>query len=152
MPDKSAIEVITEVLREHRPSIASEVGPEPYWCGDDETDGCGSWNRTTHARWRDHLAAEIDKALGGLHREYHANFSNGDEFGCYDRDAYDGIVAYHGACSTQLRGQSRWVSGWTPEVTDQSEATTTSSHSAHEAQEVAREIVDTWPTDGPLDG
>ncbi len=84
MPDKSAIEVITEVLREHRPSIASEVGPEPYWCGDDETDGCGSWNRTTHARWRDHLAAEIDKALG--------------------------------------------------------------------AQEVAREIVDTWPTDGPLDG
>ena len=47
MPDKSAIEVITEVLREHRPSIASEVGPEPYWCGDDETDGCGSWNRTT---------------------------------------------------------------------------------------------------------
>lgn len=88
MPDKSAVEAIAGVLAAHE--LRYNIGNE-CTCGGWLDSGPG-WRRVLH-NWRDHLAAEIDKALGGLRRET-ANLA------AYPADN----VAMH----------DRWIGGWTP--------------------------------------
>jgi hypothetical protein len=58
MPD-SPIGGIAAILRVHRPCIDNEVGTEPFWCGDDDDIGCGTWDKLRHPLWRDHIAAAV---------------------------------------------------------------------------------------------
>ena len=104
---------ITQVMREHRRGTAlygDDRGGYYYRCS------CG-WrihvtdDTPTHT---EHLAAEIDTALGGLTPEWAAVDNEGHYFGSSpnsreaaqeDADNYDGMTVHY-----------RWVSGWTPEA------------------------------------
>ena len=53
--------IIADVLRCHHPSIDPETSSEPYHCGDDNST---CWDKTVYPRGRQHVAAEVVKALG----------------------------------------------------------------------------------------
>lgn len=76
MSDMSAVEVIAGVLRQRQP-----YGLEPEWA--------------------EHVAAEVDKALGGLAREV----SQATRMCSYPGSDGPCVGKHHG----------RWVGGWTPE-------------------------------------
>lgn len=110
----TAQELIADVLARHYPSIDNEVGTQPYWCGDD--NGCGTWDRAVHRHWRDHLAAEIDKALGGLTLEWASGQIHPGETEYVVTDGSRGpsrAVAEKCLYFPRFQLINRWVSGWT---------------------------------------
>lgn len=94
MSNKSPVEVIAEVIGGHGFSKTLNGGVLGWRyrcrCGDVSSD------------YQAHVAAEVDKALGGLTREVSQATRN-----C----SYPGS---DGPCVGKWHG--RWVSGWTPEV------------------------------------
>ena len=102
MSDKSAVEVIAGVLESHL--LRYNIGHE-CTCGGWLDTGPG-YRRVVH-NWQEHLAAEIDKALGGLSRELRINSMS--SAGC-TTDTKTGETTWH----SDIRRDARWVGGWTP--------------------------------------
>ena len=100
MSDVSAVEVIAGVLRKHGRTPESHPigGHAPlYRCGCDPLGQPPRWSGTEHAQ---HVAEEVDKALGGLTREH------------------DHIVLIDGAGrAVRLDNVARWIGGWKLEET-----------------------------------
>ncbi|UJD21258.1 hypothetical protein SEA_EYEBALL_63 [Mycobacterium phage Eyeball] len=105
--------VLTEALGRHEFLPASFVsGPKPSRCT------CGGWSDSgpAHAFGRarynflEHFAEEIDKALGGLTREYAIRNH------VYDDTAMlgdlDDLIGEVDLFSADHRIEERWVSGW----------------------------------------
>lgn len=83
-------------------------------CGEETPQGTG----VNAIWWHAHLAAEIDKALGGLAKAWAAVLSDGSFFGPHHeplspdaRNRAEADVAEHEGATLS----HRWVSGWTPE-------------------------------------
>ena len=95
---KSAVEVIAEVLMKHgrTPESHTIAGHAPlYRCGCDPLGQPPRWPGAEHAR---HVAAEVDKALGGLTRDHDYN-----------------VLVDGAGRAVRLDNVARWIGGWTPE-------------------------------------
>ena len=111
MSDMSAVEVIAGVLREH--IIDIKAGSDDLWfcecghvLGSDFTDGIDMVP---------HLAAVVDKALGGLRREAALSYSppNDPDSATFHTDPVD-IKALRTFLGSSV-DVYRWIGGWTPE-------------------------------------
>ena len=134
MPDVSAVEVIAGVLRKHGRTPESHPigGHAPlYRCGCDPLGQPPRWSGTEHAQ---HVAVEVDKALGGLARERKpVNQKNrakpcgncGHLKGVHAEPCVilvrDGLGVHECGCPEHTYTEpvtewvGRWIGGWTPE-------------------------------------
>ena len=96
MSDMSAVEVIAGVLAGHRKSWYVQSGVAT--CTGCDWTRFGTISRTDEAHQK-HLAAEVDKALGGLTREV----SKGTRVCSLAGAEHEGMAHGH------------WIGGWTPE-------------------------------------